>query len=315
MATINGNNQANVLTGTLGGDLIKGKGGDDEIYGLDGDDRLKGGSGMDEIHDGAGKDKMWGGSGADLFVLAADGDRDKIQDWETIDTIDLSAWGVTDLSQLSFSQSGTKKVIVTYGNEVLEIKSKTAVSVADLTADKFVFAAPPPVQQLIDFEGLSITDPQFGAPIEFVDPGHEGFTWSQSFYFVEQDDLAALNRTAGSDNRATGGNVFATNGFGDDVNFARADNFDFESFTAGAAYNDGMTLRVIGVDDGQFVGDQTFILNTTGETQISLNDQIFDSVDQVVFQTFGGTLNTAYGFMANALDSTHAYFDDFELYV
>ncbi|MEM7745222.1 MAG: hypothetical protein AAF409_16075 [Pseudomonadota bacterium] len=317
MATINGNGQDNVLLGTIGDDLIRGRGGNDEISGGDGDDRLKGGAGNDIIEDGAGSDRLWGGSGSDTFKLVAgDGERERIQDWEDgLDTLDLSDWGVTQLSDLSFTNLSNGQVRITFGAEEVQLKGKGGVTLTDQDFDPsdFIFAAPAPVQQVVGFESLSIADPQFGAPIAFVDPGHEGFTWSQSFYFVEQDDLAALGRTAGSDNRTSGGNVFATNGFGDDVDFSAADNFDFESFVAGAVYNDGMTLRVVGMDDGQFVGDQTFTLNTRGETQIALDDQIFDSVDQVVFQTYGGTLNPTYGI--NAPDTTHAYFDDFVLLV
>ncbi|MEM9062297.1 MAG: hypothetical protein AAGD13_17700 [Pseudomonadota bacterium] len=311
MPTINGNGSDNTLTGTLSDDLIKGKGGNDLIDGDAGNDRLKGGSGMDDITDGAGVDRMWGGNDADIFRLVADGEKDFIRDWEDQDTIDVSAWGVADIADLSFTELGNGQIRIEYGNEILQIKAKGGgvLTAADFQADDFIFDVAP---QVIDFEGLSIPDPQFGAPIEVVDPGHEGFTWSSSFYFLEQDDYAATGRPAGSDNRTSGGNVFATNGFGHDVDFSAASNFDFESFTAGAVYNDGLTLRVIGVDDGSFVGDQLFTLNTTGETAISLDDNIFDSVDQVVFQTFGGTLNAAYaGVVGSAPDTTHAYFDDF----
>ncbi|MEL7471471.1 MAG: hypothetical protein AAFN27_23695 [Pseudomonadota bacterium] len=311
MPNINGNGSDNTLVGTLSDDLIKGRGGNDLINGDAGNDRLKGGAGLDDITDGLGVDRMWGGNDADIFRLVADGDKDFIRDWEDQDTIDLSAWGVTDIADLGFTELSNGQVRIKYGNEVLQIKAMGGAPLiaADFQADDFIFDTP---AQVIDFESLSIPDPQFGAPIAFVDPGHAGFTWSSSFYFVEQDDYAATGRPAGSDNRTTGGNVFATNGFGHDVDVSAASNFDFESFTAGAVYNDGMTLRVIGMDDGGFVGEQRFTLNSTRETQITLDDNIFDSVDQVVFQTFGGTLNTDYaGVVGGAPDTTHAYFDDF----
>lgn len=316
MATINGNGLANLLVGGPGDDLIRGRGGDDDISGGAGNDRLKGGSGDDDIKDGAGADRMWGGSGADTFrLVGGDGERERIQDWESQDTLDLSDWGVTDIAQLTFTELSSGQIRIAFGAEEVQLKGMggATLTTADFSAGDFIFASPPPQPQTIDFESLSIADPQFGAPIEFVDPGHAGFTWSQSFYFVEQDDLSAAGRIAGSDNRTGGGNVFGTNGFGHDVDFAAADNFDFESFTAGAVYNDGLTLRVVGMDDGSFVGQELFTLSTTGSTQIQLDDQIFDSVDQVVFQTYGGTLNPTYGFLSNAPDTTHFYIDDLML--
>ncbi len=64
MATINGNNSANILDGTILGDLIKGFGGDDTI---------DGGSGVDTIFGGTGADNIDGGLGRD-FLIVGDGD-------------------------------------------------------------------------------------------------------------------------------------------------------------------------------------------------------------------------------------------------
>jgi Ca2+-binding RTX toxin-like protein len=53
---INGNNNDNILTGTIGHDLIDGKGGDDTIFGFAGNDGLVGGPGADALHGGGGQD-------------------------------------------------------------------------------------------------------------------------------------------------------------------------------------------------------------------------------------------------------------------
>ena len=309
MANITGTAQADILPGTSGDDLIRGRAGNDDLDGQAGNDRLKGGRGEDRITDGAGQDIMWGGNDADTFVLVADGEQDVIKDWESQDTLDLSDWGVSNFADLAFTDLANGQVRIQYGTEVLVIRGDNgaALSESDFSASDFILAPPPP-PQVIDFETLSIPDPQFGAPIAFVDPGHAGFNWSENFYFVEQDDLTAAGRTAGSDNRTGGGNVFATNGFGQDVDFSAAQNFDLEQMTVGAVYNDGLTLRVVAMDDGQFVGQQTFTLDTTGSQTIALDDQIFDDVDQVVFQTYGGSLNPTYGVAGG--DTTHFYLDD-----
>ena len=53
MATIIGDDTANVLIGTPEGDLILGLGGNDQIDGADGDDNIIGGAGNDLIDGGA----------------------------------------------------------------------------------------------------------------------------------------------------------------------------------------------------------------------------------------------------------------------
>lgn len=85
---LKGNNDDNVIVGTLGDDKIIGKGGDDvlngswgqdDLYGGDGDDILYGGDGVDILHGGDGHDTLdgelgddvlHGGDGADIFVLS-----------------------------------------------------------------------------------------------------------------------------------------------------------------------------------------------------------------------------------------------------
>ena len=80
------------VTGTAGDDLIDGTDAGDMIAGGAGDDTLRGGAGDDILLDGAGADRLSGGDGADIFVIAADGGKDWILDFEPgRDRIDLSA--------------------------------------------------------------------------------------------------------------------------------------------------------------------------------------------------------------------------------
>lgn len=58
MATLNGTNAAEKITGTAGNDLING---------LGGADTLVGGAGNDSIYGGAGADYLYGGAGNDTF--------------------------------------------------------------------------------------------------------------------------------------------------------------------------------------------------------------------------------------------------------
>jgi len=83
MATINGDNQDNVLTGTNLADTINGFDGHDVLIGLDGNDILNGGLGDDELFGqagndilsgGAGADSMNGGAGNDIYIVDNAGD-------------------------------------------------------------------------------------------------------------------------------------------------------------------------------------------------------------------------------------------------
>jgi len=83
---LKGDNDDNVIVGTLGDDKIIGKAGDDILhgddvsktvwiagddilYGGDGDDNLDGGAGDDLLIGGLGNDMLTGGQGRDIFVL------------------------------------------------------------------------------------------------------------------------------------------------------------------------------------------------------------------------------------------------------
>ena len=113
MAIYNGTNRSEVIRGSNFRDIIFGNGGDDDIYGNGGNDDLHGnagydfiygGSGRDHIWGGAGVNNLWGGTGADRFIQddRKDGFTDDwIGDFQfDLDRIDVSAWGVSDFSQL-----------------------------------------------------------------------------------------------------------------------------------------------------------------------------------------------------------------------
>ncbi len=312
MANINGNNQDNVLTGGPGGDLIRGRGGNDEINGLDGDDRLKGGSGLDTLTDGAGADQLWGGSDADTFVLVGgDGERERIRDWEDQDTIDLSDWGVQDISELTFQQLSNGDVLIKFGDEELEVEGrfKQALTQADFDASDFVFA-PTPTYRSVDFESLDQNLAPYGAPIEYIDAGHDGLTWSDQFYFAEHDEMVADNILTGINHRTTSGDNVAMNGYGADVSFRSAVDFDFEQMSAGSLYMEGMTLTVTGMDDGQVTGSQTFTLSSQASQVLAMDDAIFNQVDEVHFSSTGGTMHPEFSNLVLGGDLTHFYIDD-----
>jgi len=150
-----------LIAAASGDTLVGGTGGDIVIGGI-GNDRLTGGQGDDIIRDGGGIDVMTGGAGADIFVLASDGDRDTIMDFEVgVDHIDLSAWPMLrSRDQLTMAMTATGFTI-TYGDEVLVVHSSTGTTIdhRTLTTDDLMGGARIPQVILPGFAG-----PVWGTP-------------------------------------------------------------------------------------------------------------------------------------------------------
>ncbi|MFZ2449169.1 MAG: calcium-binding protein [Methylovulum miyakonense] len=68
MATLKGDNQNNLLIGSVGNDILAGYGGHDILNGGAGNDLLSGGAGHDILIGGTGNDRLVGGSYADLLI-------------------------------------------------------------------------------------------------------------------------------------------------------------------------------------------------------------------------------------------------------
>ena len=112
-----------------------------EITGTSGVDKLIGTVAAEEIHDLGGADNLFGRGGADQFVMAADGDLDRIKDYQDgSDVIDVTAWGATELADLTITQHATGRVSVVMGDETLLVSDGArSLVVGDLTADDFIF--------------------------------------------------------------------------------------------------------------------------------------------------------------------------------
>src|SRR2546423_3079920 len=76
MATLNGAEGNDGLSGTASADTINGAGGNDFLAGNDGDDSIVGGAGNDTIYGDGGNDWIEGGSGNDL--LSGSGGQDSL---------------------------------------------------------------------------------------------------------------------------------------------------------------------------------------------------------------------------------------------
>ncbi len=115
----------------------------DGVYGY-------GGDGNDTLHDGGAREALNGGNGSDVFVMGAgDGQMDWINDFTRgEDLIDISAWGVTDFSQVTVAIVATSNpdlvhVELSFGGESLRIFNYDAADAANIYASDFILATAP----------------------------------------------------------------------------------------------------------------------------------------------------------------------------
>ncbi|KIC47789.1 hypothetical protein RA29_18935 [Tateyamaria sp. ANG-S1] len=130
------------LSGTDGHDRLSGETNNDLLLAGAGNDTLTGGAGDDVLFAGTGQDRLTGGAGADTFVFVADGQQDRIQDFEPgIDRIDLGDWGrIYDISALTFGQNGGWSTIE-WRDESIRVRTADGNIIApqDWSADDFLF--------------------------------------------------------------------------------------------------------------------------------------------------------------------------------
>lgn len=128
------------LTGGDRNDALNGGAGDDTLFSGDGNDKLTGGAGADVLAGGQGRDVLTGGADADLFIFVTNGGEDRITDFEDgVDLLDYSAFGFTDISDLTLTQVGADAVI-TIAAEAKTVLTLLNTDITDLGNDDFIFA-------------------------------------------------------------------------------------------------------------------------------------------------------------------------------
>src|SRR5215217_5333969 len=141
-----GTSASESIYGTSSHDVIYGYGGNDYLWGGFGNDHIYGGSGDDDLVGGSGINTLYGGYGDDWFIMSARSNSssdDLIADFEFgNDAIDLSAWGVSDFSQIKAilgSYYGDARLNAFAGgyNHVLTIDS---VAPSQLIAQDFIYS-------------------------------------------------------------------------------------------------------------------------------------------------------------------------------
>lgn len=174
MATFNGTANSETINGSALADIINGLGGHDSLYGLAGNDILDGGAGDDFLNGGLGDDILIGGSGyndlngaggADTYRmstrLGAAFSDDLIYDMTDDDVVDVSAWGISDFSQIKaimgYNYYGA--ALDAYYGGVHHVLSFLDVAIWQFEASDFVYSTAAGGAQA----GTSLQDTLFGS--------------------------------------------------------------------------------------------------------------------------------------------------------
>jgi Ca2+-binding RTX toxin-like protein len=155
MATFTGTSNSETIYGTTLADIINGLAGHDNLFGLAGNDVIDGGAGNDFLNGGLGNDILIGGSGyndlngaggADIFRMssrigAAFSD-DLIYDMTDDDLVDVSAWGISDFSQIQaiMGLNYFGATLDAYYNGVHHVLSFLGVVPCQFEASDFVYS-------------------------------------------------------------------------------------------------------------------------------------------------------------------------------
>jgi hypothetical protein len=123
--SLTGSAFANRLSGGSGNDTLVGLEGADLLGGGAGADRLSGGAGADTLVGGGGDDTLAGGAGNDLFRFTSNNGSDRVEDFVAgADRFQFQ--GLTDVSQVAFTQVGGDVRLVFDGTSVLVVSDSVA---------------------------------------------------------------------------------------------------------------------------------------------------------------------------------------------
>ena len=128
-------------------DSIDALAGHDVVSGGGGEDTIDGGSGNDVLIGGADNDRLDGGDGVDIYVFTGDHGDDTITAFANgADLINLAAYGLSGIDDVTIAQDGPNTVISGYGGfgETNTITLENFQS-SDLGAEDFIFNQNPNV--------------------------------------------------------------------------------------------------------------------------------------------------------------------------
>jgi hypothetical protein len=144
-------------------------------------------------------------------------------------------------------------------------------------------AALPMLAQAATITFDDLVDSGDGTPIP---NGYQGLNWN-NFWVLNTPAYSV--QTSGYVNGTVSPPNVAFNGFGDPAAFSNG-TFTLNSFYLTAAWNNGLNVTVTGLLAGNPIFQQTFIVDTTGPTFVSLD---WSGIDEVTWVSFGG-VNAGY---------------------
>ncbi len=137
LKTIQGTEQADILTGTNLADFMYGLGGNDTLNGGGGNDTLNGGLGNDTLDGGDGNDTLIGGAGADKLIGGAGIDTVSYASATIGVTLDLATIGVTN-DAAGDTYSGIENVVGTAFGDIIA-GNASANTIDGGNGDDFLF--------------------------------------------------------------------------------------------------------------------------------------------------------------------------------
>ena len=114
-----------------------------------------------------------------------------------------------------------------------------------------------------------------------IPDGYGGFTWD-NFSYRNGSDIAVLD--TGYDNGRVSGDYVSYNGFGNQA-IVSDSIFDFNSAYLTAAWNNGLSVTVEGLNNGTTLYSKTVIVDTINPTLVNFD---YFGVDELRFTSSGG---------------------------
>ena len=168
-AAIVGSDDADLLLGLGGEDLLQGNEGADRLYGGDKDDILQGGAGADELYGGRGADTLQGGDGDDADTLVGGGGGDILEGGGGADTYVFAELKGADTIR-GDTDGGT-----------LQFKSATGF-------DDLVFSRDDNNNAVITFDANSVTIEDYAHGLYNLQYGDEDTPLGDLTYGTREDD-------------------------------------------------------------------------------------------------------------------------------
>ncbi len=162
-----GENGDDILTGGDDRDVLSGGNGNDKLSGGDGDDRLEGGNGNDVLEGGSGSDRMFGNNGNDTLIGGfgndtlnggAGGDTYVFSKLYGKDVI-IDAGLATEKDTIRFTDIRPEEI--TFKKEGNHLVLSDAEEGSSVRLSNF-FSGPVFQIEVFEFEGRTITNPDFG---------------------------------------------------------------------------------------------------------------------------------------------------------